>query len=187
MFGVFRVGPKNSQNFGWGKKSRFGPPLRPKKCFGPKLTKKSGGVKPECLQEGGPKMAKIEYGVKLDIFKITVRGQLFRPSPHNSRRIGQHRRNLEASHPSGISPAKFQICVLPWWTLIPASLHIALANILWIAPTLSGGLTVQMSSKNINTSPSLRWDWTCTRALCWPKQKSRGIIVSPCSPPSAME
>ena len=38
------------------------------------MAKISGGVKPGYLQEGSPKMAKNEYGVKLDIFKITKSG-----------------------------------------------------------------------------------------------------------------
>ena len=44
-----------------------------KNGVGPNLSKKSGGVKPGCLQEGGPKirMAKNECGAKLDIFKIS--------------------------------------------------------------------------------------------------------------------
>ena len=37
------------------------------------MAKISGGVKPGHLQEGGPKMAKIQYGVKPDISKITKR------------------------------------------------------------------------------------------------------------------
>ena len=41
-----------------------------KSGVGPKLTKISGGVKHGHLEEGGPKRAKIQYGVKPDIFKI---------------------------------------------------------------------------------------------------------------------
>ena len=32
------------------------------------MAKISGGVKPDIFKRAGPKMAKIEYGVKLDIF-----------------------------------------------------------------------------------------------------------------------
>ena len=64
--------PKNGQNFGWGKNSRLWAFFSAKKVhlttekveIGPKLAKISGGVKPGHLEErGGPKMAKIHYGI----------------------------------------------------------------------------------------------------------------------------
>ena len=39
---------------------------------GPKLTKISGGVNHGHLEEGGPKKAKIQYGVKPDILKLPL-------------------------------------------------------------------------------------------------------------------
>ena len=65
--------PKNGQNFGWGKNSRFWASSSAKKVLltaekieiGQKLAKISGGVKPGHLEEGeGPEMAKIHYVAK---------------------------------------------------------------------------------------------------------------------------
>ena len=56
----------------------FGPPLWPKKCFKqlkkwgrPKIEEKIGWSKTRISLRRRPKKAKIQYGVKPDIFKIT--------------------------------------------------------------------------------------------------------------------
>ena len=65
----------------------FEPPLRPKKCFKqlkkwgrPKIDEKIWWGKPGYLWEGGPKMAKIEYGAEPDIFETTHVFLELRPS-----------------------------------------------------------------------------------------------------------
>ena len=104
--------PKNGQNFGWGKNSRCWASSSAKKVLltaekvgSAHLTKKSGGVKHRYLEEGGPKMAKIQYGVKPDIFEYAHprdRGSLL--STHLSQGIViEHVTISDQSH----SPASF--------------------------------------------------------------------------------